>query len=100
MLTVTARDNAGNETVETHTVHVVDVTAPAIDIRSPLDGAVYLLGQEVAADYGCTDDALAVCAGDVPDGEPLDTGSVGEHTFTVSASDTFGNGPRPRRATR
>ena len=91
-LTVTARDNAGNETVVTHTVHVVDVTAPVIDIRSPLDGAVYLLGQEVAADYGCTDDALASCAGNVPDGEPLDTDSVGEHTFTVSASDTYGNG--------
>jgi hypothetical protein len=31
------------------------------------------------------------CAGDVPDGGPVDSSSVGEHTFTVAASDTAGN---------
>lgn len=90
-ITVTATDNAGNETVVTHTVQVVDETPPAIDLRAPLDGAVYLLGESVLADYGCSDDALATCAGDVPDGDPLDTSSVGEHTFTVGASDESGN---------
>jgi hypothetical protein len=90
-LTVTARDNAGNETVVTHTVRVVDPSPPVIDLRAPLDGAVYLLGEQVLADYGCSDDALATCAGDVPDGEPLDTSSVGHHTFTVEASDDSGN---------
>ena len=28
----------------------------------------------------------------MPDGEQIDTESVGAHTFTVSASDTYGNG--------
>jgi hypothetical protein len=90
-VTVTARDNAGNETAVTHTVQVVDVVAPVIDLRAPLDGGVYLLGEQVLADYDCADAALATCAGDVPDGEPVDTSSVGEHTFAVAASDTSGN---------
>jgi hypothetical protein len=68
-----------------------DETPPAIDLRSPVDGAVYLLGEHVVADYGCSDDALATCAGDVPDGAPVDTSSVGGHTFTVRASDASGN---------
>jgi len=89
-ITVTARDNAGNETVVTHTVRVADGSPPSIDLRSPLDGTVYLLGEQVLADYGCSDDAVS-CAGDVPDGEPLDTSSVGAHTFSVEASDTSGN---------
>jgi hypothetical protein len=90
-VTVTARDNAGNETVVTHTVQVVDVVAPVIDLRAPLDGGVYLLGEQVLADYDCADDALMTCAGNVPDGEPVDTSAVGEHSFAVQASDTSGN---------
>jgi hypothetical protein len=94
-VTVTARDNAGNETVVTHTAQVVDLTPPAISLRTPLDGAVYLLDEAVAADYDCADDpggsGLASCAGDVADGEPVDTAAVGDHTFTVTAAD-FGGG--------
>jgi hypothetical protein len=93
-VTVTARDNAGNETVVTHTVHVVDVTPPTIDLLAPLDGAVYLLDEEVAADYECADEpggsGLASCTGDVADGEPVDTASVGAKTFTVDAADAAG----------
>jgi hypothetical protein len=72
-----------------------DGTAPTVDLRAPLDGAVYLLGQEVLADYDCADEALgsglASCAGDVADGAPLDTSSVGAKTFAVEASDAAGN---------
>ena len=93
-VTVTARDNAGNETVVTHTAQVVDLTPPAISLRTPLDGAVYLLDEAVAADYDCADDpggsGLASCAGDVADGEPVDTAAVGDHTFTVTAADLGG----------
>ena len=66
-----------------------------MDLRAPLDGAVYLFGQEVLADYDCADEALgsglASCAGDVADGAPLDTSSVGAKTFAVEASDAAGN---------
>jgi hypothetical protein len=96
-VTVTARDATGNETVVTHTITVVarDESAPAIDLRSPLDGAVYLLDEEAVADYGCADElggsGLASCLGTVADGAALDTSSVGEKTFRVDAADAAGN---------
>jgi hypothetical protein len=96
-VTVTALDNAGNETSVTHTVTVVapDSRPPAIELLSPLDGAVYLLDEEVRADYSCSDEeggsGLASCAGPVPDGDPVDTASVGPHQFTVAAADLAGN---------
>ena len=93
-VTVTARDNEGNETVVTHTAHVIDVTAPVVSLLSPLDGAVYLLGENVAADYSCADDeggsGIASCSGDVPDGDAVDTASVGPKEFTAWAQDVAG----------
>ena len=71
-VTVTARDAAGNETVVTHTPWW---TPPrrSITLLTPLDGAVYLLGEDVPADYECADEhggsGLASCAGDVADGD-------------------------------
>jgi HYR domain len=95
-VTVTARDNAGNQRSVTHTVTVVeerDTTPPAIELLSPLDGAVYLLKEEVFADYGCSDggSGLASCVGPVADGAPVDTSTVGPHEFTVEAADRAGN---------
>jgi zinc carboxypeptidase len=71
----------------------IDTTAPTIAIATPPDGAVYLLDEAVDADYGC-DDALsgiATCDGPVPSGDPIDTGTVGFHSFTVTATDQAGN---------
>jgi hypothetical protein len=96
-VTVTARDNAGNQTSVTHTVTVVaqDSEAPVIELLSPLDGAEYLLNEEVRADYSCTDEAggsgLASCTAPVAVGEVVDTRSVGLHEFTVEAADAAGN---------
>jgi hypothetical protein len=94
-VTVTARDNAGNETVVTHTAQVVDGAAPTITLRTPLDGAVYGLDEHVLADYECSDgplaSGLASCAGAVPDGMPVDTSSVGALSFGVEAADAAGN---------
>jgi hypothetical protein len=96
-VTVVARDNAGNEASVTHTVTVVepqDRIAPTIKLFAPLDGAVYLLDQEVLADYLCEDEGgsgLVACDGDVDDGAPVDTGSVGSHEFGVHAADGAGN---------
>jgi hypothetical protein len=94
-VTVTARDGAGNESTASATVEVVDGDAPAIDIRTPAEGASYTVGEEVIADYGCSDEpngsGVASCAGDVADGEALDTSSTGARTFTVTATDVAGN---------
>ena len=72
-----------------------DTTPPSVDLRSPLDGAVYLLGDAAQADYSCADEpggsGLASCAGTVADGAAVNTGSVGERTFRVDAADAAGN---------
>jgi hypothetical protein len=93
--TVTATDRAGNSDSAVAHYTVVDRTAPAIVVSSPADGAVYGLGQQVAAGYSCTDEdggsGLATCDGTVANGAALDTSSVGQKSFTVSATDNAGN---------
>jgi hypothetical protein len=94
-VTVTARDHAGNETVVTNTVTVVDETKPEVTLTSPAHGAVYGRGENVTADYSCADEAngsgIESCVGDVADGNAVDTSVLGEHTFTVQATDRAGN---------
>jgi virginiamycin B lyase len=72
----------------------VDTTPPAITITTPPDGAVYLTGAQVPADYGCVDEPggsdVAACDGPVANGSPIDT-SLGAHRFDVVASDQSGN---------
>ncbi len=71
-----------------------DTTAPTIGIAAPVEGAIYAPGQEVLADYACSDEdggsGLAGCDGPVASGTPIDT-SLGAHKFTVSATDNSGN---------
>ena len=49
----------------------------------------------MTADYSCADEpngsGIESCVGDVPDGDELDTSTLGEHTFTVEATDRAGN---------
>jgi hypothetical protein len=79
----------------TATIHVVDRSAPGIRISTPAEGATFLLGASVGADYACTDEfngsGVGSCSGPVPPGAPIDTGSVGPKTFTVNALDFAGN---------
>ena len=93
--TVIARDNAGNQISVGVGYLVIDVTPPTITLRSPPDGAVYDVGQEVRADYDCADEpggaGLASCAGPMADGDPIDTATAGPKSFTVTARDNAGN---------
>lgn len=71
-----------------------DDMPPSIRVDTPDEGATYTLGESVLADYSCTDfggSELASCLGNVPDGDPIDTGALGAKTFTVRASDGAGN---------
>jgi hypothetical protein len=62
---------------------------PSVTIATPADGARYVLGESVLADYECSDDvSVDTCTGPVPDGDPIDTSSVGGHTFSVEATDS------------
>jgi len=72
-----------------------DLTAPVVTITTPADEASYGLNETVLAEYSCEDEAggsgLASCTGDVADGDPIDTSTVGRHTFSVTATDQAGN---------
>jgi lysophospholipase L1-like esterase len=93
--TVTAVDGAGNETTETRSYTVIDVTPPEIDLRNPAVDTVLEHREDSAADYSCTDEpggsGLATCEGTVPDGDPIPTGTLGAQDFTVDATDHDGN---------
>ena len=75
-----------------------DLTDPTVDLVAPPDGAAYPLDQIVDAEYFCADNAggsgiAAVdgCVGTVVDGSPIDTSALGDHLFTVTATDVAGN---------
>ncbi|HSJ74151.1 MAG TPA: hypothetical protein VK904_07530 [Miltoncostaeaceae bacterium] len=67
----------------------VDTTGPRIEIGEPRQGAVYGLGQPVAARYACA--GATICAGPVADGQPMPTDRSGPASFTVRAADDAGN---------
>ena len=70
----------------------LDPVAPTVTFSSPLDGAVFTIGDMIAADYDCTSDsAMVECAGPVADGASIDTATVGWKTFSVHALDADGD---------
>ena len=93
--TVEATDNAGNAASKKVSYTVVDQAPPDISLAAPVDGAVYEIGQQVAASYSCVDQpggsGVASCTGTVANGAPVDTSSLGEHSFEVTSSDRAGN---------
>ncbi len=92
---VTAEDEAGNTAEKTVTYAVVDETDPTVAIAAPVDGASYVRGTAVNADYACTDETggsgIDTCTGTVANGALVDTSSAGAKTFTVTAEDAAGN---------
>jgi hypothetical protein len=73
---------------------VPDAFDPAVDLQVPTAGATYSYGQQVIADYGCTDtggSSLAGCEGPTASGGLLPTTTPGAHTFEVAAVDGEGN---------
>ncbi len=63
---------------------------PTIAISSPVNGASYTRGQVVAASYSCptASGTSVTCTGPVPNGAPIETSTLGSHTFTVDATDS------------
>ncbi len=70
-----------------------DNVPPTITLTRPADGATYRAGQNVTAAYECADadSGIASCVGTRPHGSPIDTGSIGTKSFTVTATDNAGN---------
>ena len=92
-ITYSARDHAGNVGEQRTLTVRLDKTAPEISVSTPADGAEYGLGETLAAGYACTDGGSGItsCVGPIPDGNNIDTASVGPKTFTVEAADGAGN---------
>lgn len=82
-------DDRGGRTLVAQSGLVVEGTPPAIAITSPIDGAVYALGQVVAPAQTCTDNVgVASCT---PSSAAVITSSAGVHSYSVTALDTAGN---------
>lgn len=87
-------DVAGNvRTAGPITGNMIDKKAPMITMTTPPAGSPYLLEQVVMANYACQDggSGVATCSGNVANGSPIDTASVGTKTFTVNSTDNVGN---------
>ena len=74
----------------------VDTAAPTISITSPAEGAQYVKGQVVQADWSAADeetgiDPLATYSSPVGSGAALDTSTLGAKTLVVTATDKAGN---------
>jgi hypothetical protein len=66
---------------------------PTTLIAAPTDGASFTQGRVVAASYSCAAPAgatIIACSGPVPSGAPIDTATLGSHSFTVNTVDTDG----------
>ncbi|MFN8224071.1 MAG: PxKF domain-containing protein [Gaiellales bacterium] len=71
-----------------------DRVAPTVAIATPADGATYALGESAPASYICADaggSLLASCNGPAANGSPVDSSSLGAHSFRVEATDGAGN---------
>jgi predicted outer membrane repeat protein len=90
--TVTATDTDGQTVTATSAYTVVG--PPTVVISSPAAGASYVQGQTVAAAYSCQDTAggpgIQSCTGPVPSGSAIDTSTLGQHSFGVTATSLDG----------
>lgn len=70
-----------------------DAKTPTIKITSPVADQVVVRNSTLLADFSCNDGTgtgVASCVGTVADGAPIDTSTLGTHTFTVTATDNQG----------
>ena len=88
----TCSDVAGNTSAPVAVTASIDRTLPSVSIVTPRDGS-YAQGAAVNASYSCADalSGIAQCEGPVASGATLDTSTVGERTFSVTATDRAGN---------
>ncbi len=90
IFTVTATDSLGTTT---HRIVIYTVVPPpTATISVPANGGAYTEGQALSATYGCTASTAGApsCAGTLPSGSPLNTATLGAHSFSVTATDADG----------
>lgn len=82
----------GIESTKIQTVKI-DKTPPQITINSPVDGSIYILNQNLIANWSVNDSVsgIATTTGTYPSGSAISTTSIGTKSFSVSATDNAGN---------
>ena len=89
---VTASNQAGSAT-QTSAALSIAPSKPTVTITTPSNGAIYKQHQTIKAAYSCTAGAgvaLSSCTGPVANGQPIETHTLGVHSFTVTATDDLG----------
>ncbi len=95
-----AVDGSGNvyvaDTFNNRIQRFGDVTDPTVVLTTPpAVWQYYARNQAVTADFSCTDESggsgIATCVGTVPDGQLVPTATLGQQSFTVTATDRAGN---------
>jgi hypothetical protein len=93
-VTATATDGLTATASATYTV-TSSVSLVPVSITAPTQGAHYRLGRAVAARYSClatgSGSLLKSCVGTVPAGRPINTRTLGTHSFSVSATNDEGS---------
>ncbi len=92
-ITYRGRDAQGNFSEWAELPVRIDTVHPDISLHGIVEGANYDIGEEVIAEYQCTDatSGLDTCIGDRPDMGRIDTSERGSFTFAVVATDNAGN---------
>jgi hypothetical protein len=87
------QDSEGNVSDAVSASIKLDTTPPVITLNVPKDGATYLKGQAVSADWSTADaySGVASQSGTVASGALIDTASFGAKSFNVTATDVAGN---------
>lgn len=93
-LVVTATDADGQSASQTLTYVSSLSNLPFVSVTAPASGVKYTLGEVVKAGYSCFPakggPALRSCAGTVANRTPIPTGTLGRHSFVVTATDAHG----------
>ena len=89
----TSTDTAGNSAFFTMPGINIDRAPPVITINSPRNGAEFSILKRVAAGWNVADALSGVgsATASTKQGEPIDTSTLGTHTFAVTATDLAGN---------
>ena len=88
-----AVDRAGNIATATMSGINIDKTPPTVMIKSPAQGAEYLLSEPALTDWEVRDTLSGVgrSIGTAEPGLAIDTSSLGPHEFSLTATDRAGN---------
>lgn len=101
---VTCTDSDGASSAPKQVTYIIDANPPVASIAVPLDGGVYERRSSAPAAWECIDPDgpedidpnPAKTFGTRPVGQPIDTGTVGTKSFSVTCADRVGNVSAPK----